>query len=163
MYADHLDALSQPPPTLPMVLAAAPDLWPATAPPLPVGVRALAHHPPLTIRHSVTLGWLLRRCRAWQLVTRYPPSIPLPPAPSPRTTPALVLCALQCTKADAPTLLQQASVFAPLVVLSTATIVDYLQPHCREPLTLLPLPEGLMVGSALGAPLNTADWLADTN
>ena len=162
VYADHLDALDQPPPTLPMALTAAPDLWPATAPPLPVGVQALALHPPLAVRDSVALGWLLRRCRAWQLVTGYPPSVPLPPMPTPKTTPALVLCALQCSKADALSLLRQAPAVAPLVVLSTATIVDYLQPHCREPLTLLPLPEGLMVGSTLGAPLNTTDWPADT-
>ena len=84
VYADHLDALSQPAPTLPMVLTAAPDLWPAAAAPLPAGVRAPAGAPPLTIRHSVVLIWLLRRCRAWQLITGHPPSIPLPPAPPPR-------------------------------------------------------------------------------
>ena len=155
---DHLDALGQPPPTLPMVLTAAPDLWPAAAAPLPAGVRAPAGAPPLTTRHSVVLVWLLRRCRAWQLITGRPPSIPLPPAPPPGAQPALVLCALEHTKAEALSLLLQAPAALPLVVLASATVVDYLQPHHHEPLTLLPLPEGLTVGRALGAPMRTADW-----
>ena len=61
-------------------------------------------------------------------------------------------------KNDAMNLLRQVPDTSALVILATATVVDYLEPHCHEPLTLLPLPEGLMVGRALGAPLNTTDW-----
>ena len=154
VYADHLEALGQPPPTLPMALSSAPTLWPPDMTPLPQGPRG----PPLPVNHSVTLGWLLRRCRAWQLVARSPPCVPLPPAPPPAVAPALVVCALGCGKHDALDLLRQVPDDAALVILATATVVDHLQPHCHEPLTLLPLPEGLMVGRALGAPLNTTDW-----
>ena len=155
--ADHLEALGQPPPTLPMVLTAAPDLWPAAAAQLPAGVKTPAGAPPLTIRHIVFLIWLLRRCRAWQLITGHPPSIPLPPASSPGKHPALILCALESTKAEAVSLLRQAPAALPLVVLASATVVDYLQPRHHEPLTLLPLPDGHIVGRPLGAPLHSAD------
>ena len=128
------------------------------AAPLPLGPRG----PPLPVNHSVALGWLLRRCRAWQLVAHSPPCVPLPPAPSPEVAPALVVCALGCGKLDALNLLRQVPDTAALVILATATVVDYLQPHCLEPLTLLPLPEGLMVGRALGAPMNTTDWPEQT-
>ena len=144
-----------------------PSPWPWHRPRPSGPPKRLPYHlapaaPPLPVYHSVTLGWLLRRCRAWQLVAHSPPCIPLPPAPPPDVAPALVVCALGCCKIDALNLLRQAPDTSSLVILASATVVDYLQPHCHEPLTLLPLPDGLMVGRALGAPLNTSDWPEQT-
>ena len=63
LAADHHAALAQHPPSLPQALDTVPTLWTLAPSPLPAPVLTLRDAAILSLRHSVVLGWLFRRCR----------------------------------------------------------------------------------------------------
>ena len=160
--SDHHEVMAQPAPSLQHALATAPDLWRPLLVPIPDLVHVLHDTTTLGLRDSILLGWLLRRCRAWQLYTASVPCIPLPPCPLPSLPSARVVCSLGSTHQALHQLVSRVPDHGHLVVLARAVDVQRLQSHLQEPLMLHPVTPGVMVGRAVGAPLNLQDWLHET-
>ena len=156
--ADHHVALAQQAPTLRQALDAGPFLWTPTPSPLSAPVLATSAACTLSLRDSVVLGLLLRRCRAWQLSTSPAPCIPLPPASPPQPALAWVVNALGSTPQEAVHMASSAPDNSSLVLLAGACDLPVIHAQLTEFLTTLALPDGVSVGRASGAPLDMHDW-----
>ena len=156
--ADHHAALAQHPPTLRQALETAPSLWTPAPSPLPAPVLVHRDDAALSLRDSVILGWLLRRCRSWQLSTSATPCIPLPPAAPPQSSLAWVVNALGVSPQDAARMAAPAPEDSSLVILARACDLPYIQARLMETLVPLALLDGLSVGRGIGAPLDMHDW-----
>ena len=112
----------------------------------------------LSLRDSVVLGWLLRRCRSWQLSTSAALCVPLPPAAPPQSSVAWVVNALGTTPGRASRMAALAPEDSSLVILARASDLPDIQARLPEPLIPHGLLDGLTIGRAIGAPLDLHDW-----
>ena len=103
----------------------------------------------LSLRDSVVLSWLLRRCRSWQPNTSAAPCVPLPPAAPPQSSVAWLVNALGTTPGRASRMAALAPEDSSLVILARASDLPDIQARLPE---LLYLMDGL-TGSLSGAPL----------
>ena len=150
--------MAQPAPSLQRALESAPDLWRPLSVPLPDPVYVLSDDTALNLRDSVLLGWLLRRCRSWQLYTTAVPCVPLPPNPPPVLPSAWIVCALGSTHHGAYHLTRRVPDHGRLVVLARTVDVQRLQARIQEPLILHPVAPGVTVGRTIGAPMDLQNW-----
>ena len=127
------------------------------SPPSRPCIRPERRHRP-SLRDSVLLGWLLRRCRSWQLYTTAVPCVHLPPSPPPVLPSAWIVCALGSTHHGAYHLTRRVPDHGRLVVLARTVDVERLQERIQEPLILHPVAPGVTVGRTIGAPVDLQNW-----
>ena len=144
--ADHHVALAHHPPTLRQTLEVVPMLWNPAPAPLPAPVHLLHNYATFSLCDSVVLGWLLHRCRSWQLSTSASPCVP-------QSTVVWVVNALGCTPQESIQMAALAPEDSYLVMLARTSDLPDLQARLPEPLVQLDLLDGLSVGRAIGVPL----------